>query len=303
MRLTMMTGAAALALLAACGGEDEAEAELRAAQEEMATEEAGEDLPPATQDAAEAREAVDAEAFLAENAGRAEVRTLDSGLQIETLTAGEGEAPTAEDVLRLSFEARFADGRPFDSSENYGGVVTLGSYEDLPLRGLVEALPQMREGETARLTLPPRLAFGEEGVPGGVGPDEVIVFDMTLVEVIDPEDEARLAALEEEAARAREAQMAQMEAQRAEMMAEFEAMASSNQEASEAFLAEVGSRDGIERTDSGLLYEVVDGSGEGPSPQATDQVRVHYRGTLPDGSEFDSSYSRSTAARAPSVKA
>ena len=293
MRLTMMTGAAALALLAACGGDDEAEAELRAAQEEMATEDAGADLPPATRDAAEETpEAVDAEAFLAENAGRANVRTLDSGLQIETLTAGEGEAPTADDVLRLSFEARFADGRPFDSSENYGGVVTLGSYEDLPLRGLVEALPQMREGETARLTLPPRLAFGEEGVPGGVGPDEVIVFDMTLVEVIDPENEERLAALEAEAVRAREAQMAEMEAQRAEMMAEFEAMASSNQEATEAFLAEVANRDGIERTDSGLLYEVVDGSGEGPRPQATDQVRVHYRGTLPDGSEFDSSYSR-----------
>ena len=286
MTRLMLTGAA-LALLAACGGDD-AEADLRAAQEEVAAE-----AEAARAEAEAADPAAEAEAFLAENAARDEVEVLESGLQIQTLQEGDGEAPTEDDILRLRYDARFADGRPFDSSERAGGIVTLASYRDLQLPGLIEALPRMREGERARLTLPPRLGFGEQGLPGSpVGPNDVMVFEIEVVEVIDPEDEARVAELRAEAEAANEARLAQMREQEAAMRAEFEAMASRNREESATFLDEVAARDGVTRTESGLLYEVVDGSGEGASPTPTDQVRVHYRGTLPDGSEFDSSYSR-----------
>jgi FKBP-type peptidyl-prolyl cis-trans isomerase FkpA len=46
-----------------------------------------------------------------------------------------------------------------------------------------------------------------------------------------------------------------------------------------------------ETTPSGLVYRALK-TGDGPSPQATDTVRVHYRGTFPDGREFDSSHAR-----------
>lgn len=59
----------------------------------------------------------------------------------------------------------------------------------------------------------------------------------------------------------------------------------------EAFLTENGAKEGVVTTESGLQYKVLQ-QGSGISPAATDKVKVHYRGTLLDGTEFDSSYSR-----------
>ena len=51
-------------------------------------------------------------------------------------------------------------------------------------------------------------------------------------------------------------------------------------------------------TPSGIVFESLQ-TGSGPSPKATDTVKVHYRGTFPDGREFDSSYSRNAPATFP----
>ena len=59
----------------------------------------------------------------------------------------------------------------------------------------------------------------------------------------------------------------------------------------EAFLAENAKREGVKVTDSGLQYEVLEET-IGQKPKATDKVRVHYEGTLIDGTVFDSSYKR-----------
>lgn len=59
--------------------------------------------------------------------------------------------------------------------------------------------------------------------------------------------------------------------------------------ASEAFLADNANKEGVMTTESGLQYEVLS-EGDGESPQEGQQVQVHYRGTLVDGSEFDSSH-------------
>jgi FKBP-type peptidyl-prolyl cis-trans isomerase FkpA len=55
---------------------------------------------------------------------------------------------------------------------------------------------------------------------------------------------------------------------------------------------------GAVKTDSGLIYRALK-EGSGKQPQATDRVRVHYRGTFPDGREFDSSYKRGEPAEFP----
>jgi len=67
---------------------------------------------------------------------------------------------------------------------------------------------------------------------------------------------------------------------------------------SEAYLTENGKKQGVTTTASGLQYEVLKAA-EGPKPAATDTVKVHYKGTLVNGDEFDSSYSRKQARRVP----
>jgi FKBP-type peptidyl-prolyl cis-trans isomerase FkpA len=60
---------------------------------------------------------------------------------------------------------------------------------------------------------------------------------------------------------------------------------------SEKFLAEAAARPGAVRTESGMVFRE-SRAGTGPSPGPTDQVKVHYRGTLADGAVFDSSVER-----------
>jgi FKBP-type peptidyl-prolyl cis-trans isomerase FkpA len=68
--------------------------------------------------------------------------------------------------------------------------------------------------------------------------------------------------------------------------------------ASVAYLAKAAAEPGVVRTDSGLVYRDLS-AGTGPSPTASDTVKVHYRGTLINGTEFDSSYKRNEPAQFP----
>ncbi len=77
----------------------------------------------------------------------------------------------------------------------------------------------------------------------------------------------------------------------AAVQAEQAALGAKNKAEADAFLAENAGKEGVVTTASGLQYKVLEAA-EGPTPAATDTVTVHYRGTLLDGTEFDSSYSR-----------
>jgi FKBP-type peptidyl-prolyl cis-trans isomerase FkpA len=68
--------------------------------------------------------------------------------------------------------------------------------------------------------------------------------------------------------------------------------------ASAAFLAKAAAEMGAEKSDSGLIFKETR-PGTGDSPQATDTVKVNYRGTLTDGTEFDSSYKRNEPTQFP----
>ena len=75
------------------------------------------------------------------------------------------------------------------------------------------------------------------------------------------------------------------------MAAKAAEAATKNQKEGEAFLAANKAKPGVRTTPSGLQYQVLR-EGSGPTPQPTDKVRVNYKGTLLDGTVFDSSYDR-----------
>jgi len=99
-------------------------------------------------------------------------------------------------------------------------------------------------------------------------------------------EETRLT--QEEALAEREAFMQRRQQQ---MQDQRQQEAAENREAGEAFLAQNRERDGVTETESGLQYRVIE-EGEGARPAAEDRVTVHYKGTLIDGTQFDSSYDR-----------
>ncbi|MGF1724596.1 FKBP-type peptidyl-prolyl cis-trans isomerase [Photobacterium nomapromontoriensis] len=76
------------------------------------------------------------------------------------------------------------------------------------------------------------------------------------------------------------------------------AEAEKNIKAGDEFRAEFAKKAGVVETKSGLLYHI-DKEGNGAKPSATDTVQVHYKGTLTDGTEFDSSYKRNQPATFP----
>lgn len=82
-----------------------------------------------------------------------------------------------------------------------------------------------------------------------------------------------------------------VEKRQAEQAAEAAAAGQNNLAEGQKFLAENKVKEGVQTTASGLQYKVIT-MGDGAKPSAEDTVKVHYRGTLLDGTEFDSSYAR-----------
>ncbi|HRQ64496.1 MAG TPA: FKBP-type peptidyl-prolyl cis-trans isomerase [Xanthomonadaceae bacterium] len=100
---------------------------------------------------------------------------------------------------------------------------------------------------------------------------------------------------QEEAMTVRDAFMARLQSEQAAKQAEA---ANKNKAEGEAFLAQNKSKPGVMSTASGLQYQVIS-EGGGRKPTEADQVKVHYTGTLIDGTKFDSSHDRGQPATFP----
>ena len=209
---------------------------------------------PEPADVAAANEAAAAR-FLADNAVREGVKTTPSGLQYMVLSEGpaDGYSPKAEDIVDVHYVGTLTDGVEFDSSVKRGAAARFPLNRVIP--GWTEGVQLMSEGDKYRFFIPPDLAYGEEGRPGGpIGPNAALIFDVELLKVSSPER---------------------------------------NLKAAEKFFSENAKKAGVATTASGLQYEVLaSGAAGGKSPTDANKVSVHYEGRLLDGTVFDSSYER-----------
>lgn len=145
----------------------------------------GQEIQAAAQEAraAEGEENIaEGEEFLAENAAREEVTVTESGLQYEVLEEGTGATPTEEDQVRVHYRGTLIDGTEFDSS--YGGEPrTFGAGGLIP--GFSEALLMMSEGAHWKVAIPSSLGYGPSGSGPAIGPNETLIFEIELIEVVE----------------------------------------------------------------------------------------------------------------------
>jgi len=121
--------------------------------------------------------------FLEENAKKEGIKTLDSGLQYQVLTAGNGQSPSAADTVRVHYTGKLIDGTTFDSSVARGEPAEFGVNQVIP--GWQQALQEMKVGDKWMLYIPPQLAYGAQGGPGGrIGPNEALIFEVELLEIV-----------------------------------------------------------------------------------------------------------------------
>lgn len=123
------------------------------------------------------------EAFLTANKLKSEIKTTESGLQYEIVTAGEGKLPSAQDTVKVHYHGTLIDGTAFDSSVSRGEPATFGVHQVIP--GWTEALQLMNVGSKYRLYIPQDLAYGAHPHPGGaIKPFMALIFDVELLEIL-----------------------------------------------------------------------------------------------------------------------
>ncbi|MFL7839615.1 MAG: FKBP-type peptidyl-prolyl cis-trans isomerase [Candidatus Promineifilaceae bacterium] len=108
--------------------------------------------------------------------------TTDSGLQILEVVAGDGPSPQDGDLVTMNFSGSLPDGTVFGDSYSSGEPITVIFGADQLLPGWEEGLSLMKEGGTAKMVLPPELAFGESGM-GMIPANSEIILDVELLTV------------------------------------------------------------------------------------------------------------------------
>jgi FKBP-type peptidyl-prolyl cis-trans isomerase FkpA len=135
------------------------------------------------------------DAFLADNADEKGVVTTKSGLQILTISGGEGKSPTDDDVTLIKYKGTLRDGTVFDQNDQ----------APLPVNGVVpgfsEALKKMQVGGKYKIWIPGKLGYGENPPPNPQTGQPAFESNATLifeVEMLDFRSRAEVEAMQKQ---------------------------------------------------------------------------------------------------------
>ena len=122
-------------------------------------------------------------AFLTRNKLAEGVIQLESGLQYKVLKKAKGDQPKNGTRVKIHVLGKHVDGKSFENTfeRKTPVTVTVGTT----LRGLDEALRRMSVGEKWELFIPAELGFGQRGSPPLLGPNETLIYEVQLLEILE----------------------------------------------------------------------------------------------------------------------
>lgn len=192
--------------------------------------------------------------YLSEN--NLDYKSTDSGIYYKIEKPGTGGHPVGNSVVNTHYKGYRLDGKVFDSSYERGEPIEfpLGNV----IKGWQEAIPMLQKGGKGTFIIPSGIAYGAQGAGADIPPNTVLIFDVELLDHYNAADKAKRQAERDENIIL-------------DHLSDYQLRTS--------------------RTASGIHY-VIEKEGSGISPTAADIVKVHYRGTLLNGKQFDSSIDR-----------
>lgn len=200
------------------------------------------------------------------------VAPLPSGLYFIETKKGNNQKPKVGDYGKIHFIVATINGDTLYSSYRQGEPMMWESGKDFDNKGVTEALSIMSKGSKASIIVPSSLAFGEQGRGQMVAPYTTLLYDLELVDIVTK---------------------AQFEKEKAdkEKKAAIEKETAKKEEKSKLLnYIKINNITAAPRP-SGLYYiETKKGTGDQAAPGKT--VKVHYTGTLINGTKFDSSRDR-----------
>ncbi len=110
--------------------------------------------------------------------------TTESGLQIEEVRVGNGDAVASGQFVSVHYTGWLTDGAKFDSSKDRDEPFEFALGQRTVIAGWDEGVQGMRVGGVRKLTIPPHLGYGARGAGGVIPPNATLVFEIELLDIL-----------------------------------------------------------------------------------------------------------------------
>jgi len=120
--------------------------------------------------------------YIATYKKRKGVKSLSDGMYYKVIKSGKGTSPGATSTVEVHYRGTHINGKEFDSSYKRGKPAKFPLNR--VIKGWTIAVQKMKPGDKWEIVIPPELAYGANGSPGGIAPNETLVFEIELLKVL-----------------------------------------------------------------------------------------------------------------------